>query len=182
MIYGLSGSVWTKDGSRSMRMTRALNTGIIWVNCMLDGYPQIPVPPHKMSGTGVELGMEGLMAYCKRKTAVMAYDDNAPVGWNLSMIREKLLEKFKGKPVFDLPTPSLVADITAMDNNLAKWMVSLPATRSKLRPHFKSHKCVTLARRQMDLPNTVGITCAKLIGSRAAGPRGVFRISSSQTR
>lgn len=84
VIYGLSGSVWTKDGSRSMRMTRALNTGIIWVNCMLDGYPQIPVPPHKMSGTGVELGMEGLMAYCKRKSAVMAYDDNAPVGWNLT--------------------------------------------------------------------------------------------------
>ena len=83
VIYGLSGSVWTKDSSRSMRMTRALNTGIIWVNCMLDGYPQIPVPPHKMSGTGVELGIEGLMAYCKQKSAVMAYDDEAPVGWNL---------------------------------------------------------------------------------------------------
>ena len=83
VIYGLSGSVWTRDGSRSMRMTRALNTGIIWVNCMLDGYPQIPVPPHKMSGTGVELGIEGLMAYCKQKSAVMAYDDNAPVGWDL---------------------------------------------------------------------------------------------------
>ncbi len=83
VIYGLSGSVWTKDGSRSMRLTRALNTGIIWVNCMLDGYPQIPVPPHKMSGTGVELGMEGLMAYCKQKSAVMAYDDNLPVGWDL---------------------------------------------------------------------------------------------------
>jgi acyl-CoA reductase-like NAD-dependent aldehyde dehydrogenase len=83
VIYGLSGSVWTRDSSRSMRMTRALNTGIIWVNCMLDGYPQIPVPPHKMSGTGVELGMEGLMAYCKQKSAVMAYDENLPVGWNL---------------------------------------------------------------------------------------------------
>ena len=83
VIYGLSGSVWTRDSSRSMRMIRALNTGIIWVNCMLDGYPQIPVPPHKMSGTGVELGIEGLMAYCKQKSAVMAYDDNVPVGWNL---------------------------------------------------------------------------------------------------
>jgi acyl-CoA reductase-like NAD-dependent aldehyde dehydrogenase len=83
VIYGLSGSVWTKDSSRAMRMTKALNTGIIWVNCMMDGYPQIPVPPHKMSGTGVELGLEGLMAYCKQKSAVMAYDDKAPVGWNL---------------------------------------------------------------------------------------------------
>ena len=81
--YGLSGSVWTRDSSRSMRMPRVLNTGIIWVNCMMEGYPQIPVPPHKMSGTGVELGMEGLMAYCKQKSAVVAYDDKAPVGWNL---------------------------------------------------------------------------------------------------
>lgn len=83
VVYGLSGSVWTKDGSRSMRMTKALNTGIIWVNCMMDGYPQIPVPPNKMSGTGVELGLEGMMAYCKQKSAVVSYDDKAPVGWDL---------------------------------------------------------------------------------------------------
>jgi len=83
VIYGLSGSVWTKDSARTMRMTKALKTGIIWVNCMMDGYPQIPVPPHKMSGTGVELGLEGLMAYCKQKSAVVSYDDKAPVGWNL---------------------------------------------------------------------------------------------------
>jgi acyl-CoA reductase-like NAD-dependent aldehyde dehydrogenase len=83
VMYGLSGSVWTKNGARAMRMIKALNTGIIWVNCMLNGYPQIPVPPHKMSGTGVELGMEGLLTYCKQKSAVMAYDDQEPVGWNL---------------------------------------------------------------------------------------------------
>ena len=83
VIYGLSGSVWTKDGAKAMRMIKALNTGIIWINCMLNGYPQIPVPPHKMSGTGVELGMEGLLRYCKQKSAVNAYDDQGPVGWNL---------------------------------------------------------------------------------------------------
>ncbi len=83
VMYGLSGSVWTKDGSRSMRMVKALNTGIIWVNCMMDGYPQIPVPPHKMSGTGVELGIEGLMTYCKMKSAVLGYNEESPIGWNL---------------------------------------------------------------------------------------------------
>jgi len=81
--YGLSGSVWTRDGERALRMVKALDTGIIWVNSMLTGYPQIPVPPHKMSGTGVELGFEGLLAYCKRKSAVIGYDDHAPVGWDL---------------------------------------------------------------------------------------------------
>ncbi len=83
VMYGLSGSVWTTDGSRSMRMVKALNTGIIWVNCMMEGYPQTPLPPHKMSGTGVELGLEGMMAYCKQKSAVMSYDNKATVGWNL---------------------------------------------------------------------------------------------------
>jgi hypothetical protein len=51
---------------------------------MLAGYPQIPLAPHKMSGTGVELGIEGLLAYCKRKSAILAYDDDAPVGWGLA--------------------------------------------------------------------------------------------------
>ena len=53
--YGLSGSVWTRDAARGLRLAKAMDTGIIWVNSMLTGYPQIPVPPHKMSGTGVEL-------------------------------------------------------------------------------------------------------------------------------
>ena len=83
VIYGLSGSVWTRDGARALRMVKALDTGLIWVNSMFVGYPQIPLPPHKMSGTGVELGFEGLLAYCKRKSTVIGYDDKAPVGWNL---------------------------------------------------------------------------------------------------
>jgi acyl-CoA reductase-like NAD-dependent aldehyde dehydrogenase len=81
--YGLSGSVWTGNGERALRLARALDTGIIWVNTMLSGYPQIPVPPHKLSGTGVELGMEGLRAYCKRKSIMLGYDSSAPVGWGL---------------------------------------------------------------------------------------------------
>jgi acyl-CoA reductase-like NAD-dependent aldehyde dehydrogenase len=85
--YGLSGSVWTSDGSRALRLVRRLDTGIVWVNTMLTGYPQIPVPPHKMSGTGVELGMEGLLAYCKRKSAVIGYDSAAVIGWNLGRRR-----------------------------------------------------------------------------------------------
>ena len=83
VTYGLSGSVWTRDGARSMRVAKALDTGITWVNTMLSGYPQICVPPHKMSGTGVELGMEGMMAYVKRKSMVFGHDDTAPMGWNL---------------------------------------------------------------------------------------------------
>jgi acyl-CoA reductase-like NAD-dependent aldehyde dehydrogenase len=81
--YGLSGSIWTSDAERSLRVARQLDTGIIWINTMLTGYPQISLAPHKMSGTGVELGMEGLMAYCKQKSMMMGYDPSAPVGWGL---------------------------------------------------------------------------------------------------
>ena len=75
--------MWTADAERAVRMVRAMDTGIVWVNTILAGYPQIPVPPHKMSGTGVELGMEGLLAYLKRKSAVVSHDDAAAVGWDL---------------------------------------------------------------------------------------------------
>jgi D-serine deaminase-like pyridoxal phosphate-dependent protein len=64
--------------------------------------------------------------------------------------------------VGELPTPSIVADIDAIDANLAQMDGFFNGRSSKLRPHFKSHKCVTLARRQMGCKNTVGITCTKV--------------------
>lgn len=81
--YGLSGSVWSADSERAIRMSKALDTGVIWVNCMLAGYPQITVPPHKMSGMGSLWGMESMMACFKQKSVVLGYDSNAPVGWDL---------------------------------------------------------------------------------------------------
>jgi len=83
VCYGLSGSVWTADVGRANRMVKAMETGIVWVNTILVGYPQIPVQPHKMSGTGIELGMEGLLAYCKCKSAVINHNETSPVGWDL---------------------------------------------------------------------------------------------------
>jgi len=76
--------------------------------------------------------------------------------------REELLKKFKGKMLDVLPTPSIVADIDAIDANLSRMDSFFEDSVCKLRPHFKSHKCVTLAKRQMSYSNTVGITCAKL--------------------
>ncbi|GMU23610.1 MAG: betaine-aldehyde dehydrogenase [Phycisphaerae bacterium] len=84
VCYGLSGSVWTANAARAGRMVKAMDAGLVWVNTMLTGYPQIPLSPHKMSGTGVELGMEGLLAYCRHKSAVIGCDVSAPVGWNIS--------------------------------------------------------------------------------------------------
>lgn len=67
-----------------------------------------------------------------------------------------------GGPVNAIATPALVVDLDRLEQNLrrlAEYFASRPA---KLRPHFKSHKCVELARRQLATGSCTGITCAKL--------------------
>ncbi|MFN8709555.1 MAG: alanine racemase, partial [Planctomyces sp.] len=67
-----------------------------------------------------------------------------------------------GRSVQEVDTPALMLDRVISDRNLKK-MADFFSTRSaKLRPHFKNHKCVTLAKRQLDAGNAIGMTCAKL--------------------
>ncbi len=72
------------------------------------------------------------------------------------------LEDLIGKPVEKLPTPAIVANYDDLVSNLSKLDTYFEGKNCNLRPHFKSHKCVSLAKLQMEYPNTVGITCAKL--------------------
>jgi acyl-CoA reductase-like NAD-dependent aldehyde dehydrogenase len=58
--YGLSGSLWTRDGARQLRVTRALRTGVLGVNTNSSVFVQAPFGGYKMSGSGKELGMEAL--------------------------------------------------------------------------------------------------------------------------
>lgn len=66
-----------------------------------------------------------------------------------------------GLAVDDLDTPTLLLDRQASDRNLVRMADFFKNRPAKLRPHFKNHKCVTLARRQM-AAGAVGMTCAKL--------------------
>lgn len=66
-----------------------------------------------------------------------------------------------GSPLKELDTPTLLLDRAASDRNLAKMAAFFQKRRAKLRPHFKNHKCVTLAKRQI-AAGAVGMTCAKL--------------------
>jgi len=66
-----------------------------------------------------------------------------------------------GRAVEELDSPTLLLDRAASDRNLAKMATFFRDRPAKLRPHFKNHKCVTLAKRQM-LAGAVGMTCAKL--------------------
>ena len=72
------------------------------------------------------------------------------------------LKEMIGKAVAELPTPAIVADYRAIVSNLSLLDNYLNGRKCKLRPHFKSHKCVSLARVQMTYKNTIGITCAKV--------------------
>ena len=67
-----------------------------------------------------------------------------------------------GKSIEDLDTPALLLDLDASDHNLKQMADYFSQKGSKLRPHFKNHKCTTLARRQMDAGSALGLTCAKV--------------------
>jgi betaine-aldehyde dehydrogenase len=62
-IYGLSGSVWTGDGGRALRVVRALDTGVISVNSNNSVRVSTPFGGFKQSGVGRELGPDALDHY-----------------------------------------------------------------------------------------------------------------------
>ncbi len=78
-----------------------------------------------------------------------------------------------GREIAAIPTPALVADADAMEANLSLMAARFADLPARLRPHFKSHKCVTLAKRQLAAGSAVGITCAKLAEAEALVAGGV---------
>ncbi len=70
--YGLSGSLWTRDGARQLRVARALRTGAIGVNSNSSVFPQAPFGGYKASGVGRELGMEGLVHNTELKSVFIS--------------------------------------------------------------------------------------------------------------
>src|SRR5207237_8936208 len=65
--YGLSGSIWTENGARALRVARALETGVLSVNSNSSVRVSTPFGGFKQSGFGRELGMHGLDGYSEVK-------------------------------------------------------------------------------------------------------------------
>jgi acyl-CoA reductase-like NAD-dependent aldehyde dehydrogenase len=72
--FGLSGSIWTRDTGRGLRMARAVASGNLSVNSNSSVRVQTGFGGMKQSGFGRELGMEALDAYTDVKTVFIADD------------------------------------------------------------------------------------------------------------
>ena len=72
-LYGLSGSVWTKDISVAHKMAAMIDSGQVSINCHAAVDPAIPFGGNRQSGWGREFGQEGLEPYLKTKATTVLY-------------------------------------------------------------------------------------------------------------
>jgi betaine-aldehyde dehydrogenase len=70
--YGLSGSVWTRDGARALRVVRAIDSGVLSVNANTSVRVATPFGGFKESGFGRELGMQAMDGYSEVKNVFMS--------------------------------------------------------------------------------------------------------------
>lgn len=71
-IYGLGGSIWSKDTERAWDLAAEMESGSVWVNKHADIQPHLPFGGAKFSGVGSELGEEGLKEFTQVQVLNMA--------------------------------------------------------------------------------------------------------------
>jgi acyl-CoA reductase-like NAD-dependent aldehyde dehydrogenase len=71
-IYGLSGSIWTRDGAKALRVARAIEAGVLSINSNTSVRVSTPFGGFKQSGVGRELGPDALEHYTDVKNVYYA--------------------------------------------------------------------------------------------------------------
>lgn len=72
--YGLSATLWTSNLDRTMRMSKQIEAGIVWVNTWLNRDLRTPFGGVKESGVGREGGFEALRFFTEAKNVCIKYD------------------------------------------------------------------------------------------------------------
>jgi betaine-aldehyde dehydrogenase len=70
--YGLSGSLWTNDLKRALRVARRVESGVLSVNSHSSVHVEAPFGGFKQSGLGRDLGMAAMDGYTELKNVYVA--------------------------------------------------------------------------------------------------------------
>lgn len=74
--FGLLAGIWTKDGSRQIRMAKRMHCGQVYINCYgAGGGVELPFGGVKRSGHGREKGFLALEEFCNVKTVVQYHGE-----------------------------------------------------------------------------------------------------------
>lgn len=65
--YGLSGSIWTSDMTRGLKLAQAVESGVLSINCNNSVFNEAPFGGFKQSGIGRERGLYALEAFTEVK-------------------------------------------------------------------------------------------------------------------
>ena len=70
--YGLSGSLWTNNLSRALRVARQVESGVLSINSHSSVHVEAPFGGYKQSGLGRDLGMNALEGFTEVKNVYIA--------------------------------------------------------------------------------------------------------------
>jgi acyl-CoA reductase-like NAD-dependent aldehyde dehydrogenase len=74
--YGLSGSIWSRDIGRALRVARGVETGALSINSNSSVRYSTPFGGFKQSGLGRELGPDALLGFSEEKNVFISTEDN----------------------------------------------------------------------------------------------------------
>jgi (Z)-2-((N-methylformamido)methylene)-5-hydroxybutyrolactone dehydrogenase len=74
--YGLASGIWTRDLNRVLRVSRAIRSGMVWVNTYRASAAQTPFGGRKESGFGRECGEAGLYESLATKNVMIDFSND----------------------------------------------------------------------------------------------------------